>query len=307
MHAEPLQSNLAMIHQLEHRLSSCLDSEAVFIDARICAGGNINDCYHVTLSVDDQAYPFFTKVNCGINNKVLESEMTNLQTMQKLVNTDILPRPICMFDCGSSRVLVLEYLDLKSTLNQSDEKSQAIALSHLHSINADSFGWRTNNHIGTTTQYNRRHLNWADFWLNERLEPQWRAMSQRYGRNELTKLESVIFGNTERILSQHNPKPVLCHGDAWSGNLGVKTSGKGVLYDPACYFGDAETDIALAQLFGGISRHFLQSYDTLIPVAPGRESRLLLYQLYHMLNHINMFGDSYLRGTLDLCHRIQAY
>ena len=164
-------------------------------------------------------------------------------------------------------------------------------LAALHRSTNDRFGWATDNWIGLSPQANGWSDDWAEFFLEKRLKPQ----AARCGL--LGELPDV-----HRILEGHRPQASLLHGDLWSGNAGFTPLGP-VLYDPAVYYGDRECDLAMTELFGGFPEQFYSTYRAEFPVVDGYERRKHLYNLYHLLNHLNIFGGGYLtqvRSTLRL-------
>jgi fructosamine-3-kinase len=106
------------------------------------------------------------------------------------------------------------------------------------------------------------------------------------------------------LLAGHAPRPSLLHGDLWRGNLAFDGCGQPVIFDPATYYGDAETDLAMTRLFGGFPRRFYVAYDEIRPPAAGAAQRLPLYQLYHVLNHASLFGGGYVAQALALIERL---
>lgn len=184
--------------------------------------------------------------------------------------------------------LLLERLDLESG---GDYAALGRMLAQLHRQTGPRFGWYRDNYIGLAPQLNGWSGDWADFFWNRRLRPQ--ADKARI------ELERKIL----EPLSGHRPAPSLLHGDLWRGNAGFTKDGP-VVFDPAVYYGDRETDLAMTELFGGFPREFYQAYDETYPLDAGYQRRKHLYNLYHLLNHLNLFGAGYLaqvRATLRLC------
>ncbi|MDH3432271.1 MAG: fructosamine kinase family protein [Gammaproteobacteria bacterium] len=172
-------------------------------------------------------------------------------------------------------------------------------LARLHRHTAERFGWFRDNTIGPTPQINGWSDDWVAFFRQKRLDYQLElAAANGYGGevkvrgNRLSRELSGLFENYEPVAS-------LLHGDLWGGNWG-SVNGEPVLYDPAVYYGDRESDIAMTMLFGGFGRPFYEAYEKSWPMAPGHERRLRLYQLYHVLNHLNLFGRSYLNRAVRL-------
>ena len=177
--------------------------------------------------------------------------------------------------------LVLEQLDLRRS---GDWAALAQMLAKLHRTSGPRFGWHRDNWIGATPQLNDWRDDWATFFLECRIEPQL-ALARRNGF-------SIPFPK-ENLLEGHKPSPSLLHGDLWSGNAGFIDEGP-VIFDPAVYYGDREADIAMTELFGGFPARFYAAYSEAYPLPDGYEARKHLYNLYHLLNHLNIFGAGYL-------------
>jgi len=185
--------------------------------------------------------------------------------------------------------LILEQLDLRRT---GDWAALARMLAKLHRTTGPRFGWHRDNWIGRAPQVNTWHDDWAGFFLECRLRPQ----AAKAGI-ELPEI---------KLLENHQPQPSLLHGDLWSGNAGFIDEGP-VIFDPAVYYGDRETDLAMTELFGGFPARFYEAYDEAYPLPAGYEKRKHLYNLYHLLNHLNIFGAGYLaqvERTLGLLHAL---
>jgi protein-ribulosamine 3-kinase len=179
----------------------------------------------------------------------------------------------------SGRTLVLEYLSLGA---RADWAAMARMLAKVHRSTSDRFGWQTDNWIGLPPQTNGWSDDWAAFFLEKRLQPQ----AAKCGL--LDALPDV-----RALLGGHRPRPSLLHGDLWSGNAGFTPEGP-VIFDPAVYYGDREADLAMTALFGGFPGAFYAAYEAEWPLPDGYELRKNLYNLYHLLNHLNLFGSGYL-------------
>jgi len=175
----------------------------------------------------------------------------------------------------------LEFLQLGKSGNWSDLGRM---LANLHRQAGPRFGWARDNYIGRSPQQNGWCDGWIEFWVTRRMEPQ---ISWAREKGFDVSMPSM------RLLENHKPRPSLLHGDLWSGNAGFTAEGP-VIFDPAVYYGDRETDLAMSELFGGFPREFYRAYDEAFPLEPGYEKRKHLYNLYHLLNHLNMFGGGYL-------------
>jgi fructosamine-3-kinase len=187
--------------------------------------------------------------------------------------------------------LVLEYLELTSN-GPADLLGEQLAA--LHEATGDSFGWTHDNYIGTTPQCNDKTENWVDFWRNCRLKPQFDMAHAAGFGGRLTERGNRLMGSLAHFFSDHEPAGSLLHGDLWSGNKAFTTDGQPVIFDPASYYGDREADIAMTELFGGFGSSFYSAYQSHSPLSDGYPLRRELYNLYHMLNHLNLFGGGYL-------------
>jgi fructosamine-3-kinase len=178
--------------------------------------------------------------------------------------------------------IVLEQLELR---RGGDFAQLGRMLAALHRQSGPRFGWRRDNYIGLAPQINSWRDGWAQFFLECRLRPQ--------------ALKAGIELPPIHLLDDHHPRPSLLHGDLWSGNAGFTEEGP-VVFDPAVYYGDREADLAMTELFGGFPQEFYEAYG---PLDEGYARRKHLYNLYHLLNHLNLFGAGYLeqvRSTLRL-------
>jgi fructosamine-3-kinase len=183
---------------------------------------------------------------------------------------------------GGTAFIEMERLELGG---RADWPSLGRMLAALHRNTSDRIGWQSDNWIGLAPQKNGWCGDWTQFWIERRLQPQLHRAQQKGFR-----FEEV---NYSRILENHKPQPSLLHGDLWSGNAGFTAEGP-VVFDPAVYYGDREADLAMTELFGGFPREFYASYDEAFPLPKEYAVRKNLYNLYHLLNHLNLFGGGYL-------------
>ncbi len=170
-------------------------------------------------------------------------------------------------------------------------------LAALHRQTSECFGWMSDNWIGLSPQRNGWCDDWTEFWIERRLQPQFQVAERNGFRFEKM--------NYSRILEKHKPPPSLLHGDLWNGNAGFTSEGP-VIFDPAVYYGDREADLAMTELFGGFPGEFYASYNEAFPLPRDYSVRKNLYNLYHLLNHLNLFGGGYLgqvKATLGLLLR----
>jgi protein-ribulosamine 3-kinase len=257
------------------------------------SGGDINNSFLLA----DGDHCFFVKSNRPEHKDMLEREKTSLQVLAKTGAIPV-PAPVASGTTADAAFLVLEHHAMQ---NHGDDRKLAQGLVNLHRQTSPTgqYGWEEDNFIGTSPQSNRWHDNWCEFWLTERLRPQL-AMAYSNGYDTLQPSAERLETRLPHILGDHQPQPSLLHGDLWGGNAAFLDSGDPILYDPASYYGDRETDLALTELFGGFSAAFYDEYDKLWPLDSGYQARKKLYNLYHLLNHLNLFGTGY----LDQCRNV---
>jgi fructosamine-3-kinase len=179
----------------------------------------------------------------------------------------------------------------------------------MHKYKGKEFGFFEDNYIGSSPQYNlaeeTEKISWSDFYFNKRLLPQLKmAKKNGYSSPELITGIMDIGNNIQQILEGSEEEPSLLHGDLWGGNYISDENGQAVIIDPAVYYGHREADLAMTKMFGGFTEEFYQAYQKEYPLAENWEYREGLYLLYHYLNHLNLFGSSYLKTCLRL---IQIY
>jgi fructosamine-3-kinase len=186
--------------------------------------------------------------------------------------------------------LVLEWLDIGPG---GRDAALGRALAALHRSTSDRFGFHRDNTIGATPQVNAWIADWPAFFRDQRIAPQLALAAQRGANHRLLAIGERLLSQVEPLLMGHVPRPSLLHGDLWAGNAGQLATGEPVLFDPAVYFGDREADLAMSELFGGFTPDFYAAYRDAWPVDAGYGMRRELYNLYHVLNHFNLFGGGY--------------
>ena len=268
-------------------------------DRKPVSGGCINRAWIVSA----RSRRYFLKVNDAARRVMFEAEAAGLSALAR-TNCVRVPKTICAGEALGSAWLVLECIDLHPRHGPSDGRlGQQLAALHRHGAHA--FGWEPDNTIGPSLQNNKWCADWATFWRSRRLEPQ---LTRAAGNGYRGKLQA----DAEKLLDRlgdfltHSPQPALLHGDLWSGNAAADTQGTPVIFDPAVYYGDREADIAMTELFGGFSARFYSAYREAWPLDAGYEVRKDLYNLYHVLNHLNLFGASYLGQAKRVIARLLA-
>jgi len=264
---------------------------------RSVGGGCINQTY----CLKNSSYKFFVKVNAIDQVSNFRMEYLALSEI-KSSGTITVPEPICVGTSHQQCFLVLEWLDLHNSHQDQDWRLMGKQLAKMHQVlSKQGFGWYSHNCIGSTLQINTWHSNWVDFWIENRLKPQM-EMARRKGFYTPTPLKD-LWSAVPRYFDSYQPVPSLVHGDLWSGNLAF-CDRQPVIFDPAVYYGDREVDIAMTELFGRLPSAFYESYNQHFPMDSGYKSRRNLYNLYHILNHFNIFGGIYAFQANDLIREL---
>jgi protein-ribulosamine 3-kinase len=213
------------------------------------------------------------------------------------------PQPIEYGHGEGDAFLVLEYLELGGRAN-SEEMGRMLALQHRKT--AGLYGWNRGNTIGSTAQPNPWMADWIEFLRQHRLGFQLGLAAQHGYGAKMQLLGEKLLSRLEDFFAGYRPVPSLLHGDLWSGNVAFTRSGAPVVFDPAVYYGDREADVAMSELFGGFDSGFYAAYHEAWPLDAGYSIRKTLYNLYHILNHSNLFGGGYARQAETMMSKLLA-
>lgn len=263
----------------------------------IVSGGNINDCYFV----ENRTQKFFVKVNNAKKfPEMFQKEAKGLNLL-RASNSFIIPKIIAQFDSLNTSFLVLEWIE-KGSPSKDFWMNFAEQLSSLHQQSNNLFGLEYDNFIGSLIQKNNRQKDWHQFYFENRILPQLQLGIDSGWTS------SSIFKYAERmnkIIEDEFPKetPVLLHGDLWNGNFLVGKNGHPFLIDPAIYYGNREMELSFMLLFGGFDNSFYSHYQNFNPIRPDFNNRLKVHQLYPLLVHANLFGESYIQQSLDILRK----
>ncbi len=260
------------------------------------SGGCIADSKIITTETGNN---YFLKINPGFPDDMFPKEANGLR---ELKSAGVIRVPEVIF--ASDDFILLEHIH-PAQMKKSFFEEFGRNFARLHNKTTNAFGFFEDNYIGSNVQKNiplkNQKDNWAEFYFNRRLLFQYKlAEKNGYAANEL--LEGIVFLENKivPILSCSEEKPALLHGDLWSGNFIVDEKGGACLIDPAVYYGHREADLAMTKLFGGFSLDFYSAYQEEYPLKNGWQYRENIYKLYHMLNHLNLFGMSYYRQAINL-------
>ena len=275
------------VHLNQH-LKQVEQPEIQIISTHEVTGGDSHQAYQLHTADKN----FFLKLSPAQNLPMLQTEMHNLNAILQS-QTITCPQPYATGTYQQHAWLLMEFIPLTS---QGDdfERGKSLAFMH-HQINrqAKPFGWFEDNYIGLSLQHNQWHLDWISFYGQQRLKPQLELALLRGASQSLYQSGMTVIEQLPHWFQDYQPKASLLHGDLWGGNSAFDNSGEPIVFDPACYYGDRETDIAMSELFGGYTAEFYAGYNDLFPLDQGYSQRKPLYNLYHILNHFNLFGGHY--------------
>ena len=281
-------TNLPLFDNIQSVLATLSGVERPIFERTTASGGGIHDSAVYTLK-DDQR--FFIKQNTPDRFDSFNNEAAGLQA---LATDNLIPvaEPLALGKNDTSAFLVLKHI----TSGQPHRDTWAqfgarLATLHLEQ-SAAQYGWENTNQIGDNPQSNQWHDDWITFFAEQRLQPQLDKARTALDTETHRKGEQLIA--TLECYITPPPRPQLIHGDLWSGNAMINADGDGVLIDPAAYYGHGEADLAMTQLFGGFPQDFYRGYHSVNPIADGFAQRATVYNLYHLLNHLNLFGSGYL-------------
>lgn len=294
---------------IETLITEATGEAARIRDQRPVAGGSINRASLVEL---EDGRRFFVKSNASPSPGLFEAEVAGLEA---LAATEVLrtPRPLGMGGGtdGLAAFLVMEALDpAPKRADFFEHFGRRLAELHRRPPGAsgpdgEAFGFTADNYIGATPQPNPWTADWCDFFRRHRLGHQL-GLARRQGATDTAfdRLADRLLARLGDFLDEPAEPAGLLHGDLWGGNYLVDATGSAALIDPAVYYGRREADLAMTRLFGGFDQRFYDAYGEAWPLAPGSEDRLAIYELYHLLNHLNLFGDSYRGGCLRILRRL---
>ena len=295
---------IASYDSIEDGIRGCFGEDIKITGRSYVSGGDINDafCLHLSDGTD-----VFVKSNTIENIDFFNAEVKGLNAIASTgaIGT---PKLICM---GTDRPTGAAFLMMEMIPRCPMVKGffsvfgRELAKMHMADtkefVPGGKFGFVSDNYIGASKQKNTPKDNWIDFFRECRLKPQF-EMAGRYFDHGQVKQINTLLDHLDRILTEPQV-PSLLHGDLWSGNFITGKDGKAWLIDPAVYVGHAEADLAMTELFGRLPEEFYKDYMSVYPIQPGYRDRKDLYNLYHLLNHLNLFGSSYLSSVLGIVKR----
>lgn len=293
-------SQSSLLHAVESAIRDATGTTFRVHASQARSGGSI---HHASLVQGRGGERYFVKANSLAHAANFAAEASGLAAIAR-TRTVRVPRVITRGATDTHAFLVLEYLELQALDARSGARlGEALAALHAHS--APRFGFDADNFIGASPQSNTWSDDWPSFFAARRLRPQLDiAHRNALGASLIDAVQRVIE-RCPTLLAAHSPSASLVHGDLWGGNAAA-VDGEPVIFDPAAYYGDGETDLAMTELFGGFPHSFYTTYRAARPVDAGYATRKTLYNLYHVLNHANLFGGSYIAQARQMAHALVA-
>ena len=287
-----------ILREIRAGLLTCTGIDAMPNPLGNVSAGQINSC----LKIAHQNRCYFIKLNAAGKQGMFEAEMAGLEELAQAACLRV-PEPVFCGTAQDQSFIIMEYLELQS---HGSPAALGEGLAALHQVTREQFGWKHENTIGLTRQVNTPTSDWPRFWAERRLGFQLELAAENGYRGTLQTDGKQLQLDIELFFTTYHPRPALLHGDLWAGNFAYLPDGQAVIYDPAVYFGDRETDLAMTELFGGFSPEFYSAYRAVYAPDPGYGTRKHLYNLYHVLNHLNLFGGAYLAQAESLLARLLA-
>lgn len=245
---------------------------------------------------------YFIKYNEAQRLAMFEAEAEGLAEITRS-NSVRVPQPVCHGTHANQAFLVLEYLEIGGGNADTDE-ALGRQLAAMHRYTKKQFGWTRDNTIGSSPQINNQETDWVTFYGEHRLRFQLELAAENGYAKGLQALGEKLLNKFALFFASYRPQPSLLHGDLWGGNHAALRDGTPVIFDPAPYYGDREADLAMTELFGGFGARFYAAYREAWPLDAGYAVRKDLYNLYHVLNHLNLFGGGYRGQAQDLIERL---
>jgi fructosamine-3-kinase len=263
------------------------------------AGGSINECYR-WLGTEGTA--IFLKVATVCEHAMFEAEAAGLGELAA-ANAVRVPRVLGFGTANGCAWLALEWLRLGDSTPES-QATLGAQLARQHRLSAPAFGWQIDNTIGSTPQPNGWRHDWVGFLRDQRLGYQLDLAARNGFGGHLQERGALLLDRMAGLFATYHPSSSLLHGDLWGGNWATDERNQPVIFDPAVYYGDREADLAMTRLFGGFGPEFYAAYEAAWPLDSGARVRVGLYNLYHVLNHLNLFGRGYLAQAMSLLERL---
>jgi protein-ribulosamine 3-kinase len=284
------------VKAIEAAISAATGRSFVVEQQRSMGGG----CINAAEMIEGSGQRYFVKCNSAGYLDMFVAESEGLDEIAATASIRV-PHPVAHGVAGGQAFLVMEYLEMGGR-NSGETLGRQLADMHRHT--ESRFGWKRDNTIGATHQPNSWTDSWTDFLREHRFGYQFQLARRNGFGGKLQRKGERLLGQLDDFFGDYQPVPSLLHGDLWGGNAATLVSGEPVIFDPAVYYGDREADLAMTELFGGFSGSFYSAYREALPLDAGYGVRKGLYNLYHILNHANLFGGGYIGQAEDMLDRL---
>ena len=281
-----------ILEEVTGSLSQLIGKPVSILNQVALAGGSINQVSHITL---DNGVSYLLKTQTGIPEDTYRIEHDSLLLLAE-ADAIRVPEPLVYAD----NFLLMEYIQEGAKADDWQEQlGRGLALLQ-QQTRQEKFGFYCDNYLGSSLQLNAWHDDWLTFWRENRLGPQIQLLVSRLSiEDPLIKKAKLLLDKLDTFLAEIKEPAVLLHGDLWSGNAMADSKGAPVIFDPACYFGHREAEFGMMRMFGGFGARCEAAYAEIWPFADGYEERFSLYQLYHELNHLILFGSVYYSACVN--------
>jgi len=268
------------------------------------SGGCIHEAWKLSAETAGGSRHFFVKTNTLDSKPMFAAEAEGLAAIRTAGCVGV-PGTIVVDDDEERAWLVLEWLEL-TPLAPASAAALGTALAAQHRLPQSHFGWERDNFVGASPQVNGFSDRWLDFWRDKRLVAQLRMAARNRLPSKLIDRGERLASDCDALFRGYEPQRSLLHGDLWGGNASSLPDGTPVVFDPAVYVGDRECDLAMTELFGGFPPDFKAAYSTAFPIDDGYRARRDFYNLYHVLNHANLFAGGYVAQAGTVVERLLA-
>lgn len=290
----------SILQSIEAEISRATDRNGKIDSCTALGGGCINDVFKVTL---DDSRKYCVKTN---DASLLTMFWCESDGLQALAGCSAIQVPKVVGEPGSDKsrsYLILDWIESgRPPGNFQELFGRQLAELHLQSRKPSAeqaHGFHRDNFLGSAIQPNLESTDWIEFFGEQRLRHQLRWAKDQGHSGKLQKQGESLLAKLDQFLLDDEYSSLI-HGDLWSGNYLCNENGQPVLIDPAVYFANREAEFGMITLFGSVDAAFYRAYEEVYPFQDGYSERFEIYKLYHVLNHLNLFGSSYLSQCLSI-------
>lgn len=280
--------------KIEQSITAATGDKACIAHYQTANGGSINNSRIISLK-DGRSF-FIKSLPGGVSYPgIFTAEFKGLELLATAGAIRI-PKTVV---CNPEYIVLEMFQETEKPDNWNEKLGRQLAQLHL-STTTEIYGFEMDNYLGVTPQPNEWASRWLDFWRDQRLGWQLELFSRKTSVDDkLLKLGDRIMPKLDDFLGAVTEPAVLLHGDLWSGNAAADESGEPIIYDPACYYGHREAEFGIMRMFGGFGERCEAAYNEVWSWDEGVKERGIIYQLYHELNHLNLFGKGYYQSCIN--------